>query len=62
MKYIVFKHFISILLLVFGCYKKEKKMRKIAINTLFIAGCVGSFCLFYIAAANIDKLFLSSIK
>ena len=37
-------------------------MKKIAINAIFLAGCVGSFCLFYIAAANIDRIFLSTIK
>ena len=37
-------------------------MKKIAINTLFVAGCIGSFCLFYIAAMNIDKMFYNTIR
>ena len=37
-------------------------MRKIAINAIFLTGCIGSFCLFYIAAANIDRIFLSAIR
>ena len=37
-------------------------MKKIAINAIFLAGCVGSFCLFYMAAAGIDRVFLNAIK
>lgn len=62
MKYIIFKYFISIFLIRFCCYKEENKMRKIAINTLFITGCICSFCLFYMAAAGIDRVFLNAIK
>ena len=37
-------------------------MKKIAINTLFIAGCACSFFLFYMAAAGIDRVFLNAIR
>ena len=37
-------------------------MKKLVINTIFVAGCACSFYLFYMAAAGVDKIFYDTIK